>query len=205
MSKTVHVWSSEEKEYLKKITPGHHHTEIQALMSEKFSYEYSTEQIKGALTNHKLTTGFTGYFEKGHVSANKGVKGKHAKGSEKGWFKEGNKPTNYKPLGAEIVNAVGYAMVKTTEPNTWRLKHQLIWEEYNGPIPKGHSVIFGDGDRNNLDINNLILVSKNQLLTLNRNKLIKNDAELTIIGVAIADVYIKINEKKALNKEIKGR
>lgn len=47
-----------------------------------------------------------------------------------------------------------------------------------------------------VDIDNLILVSRKQLLILNNNNLIKNDVELTKTGIIIADIYSKINERK---------
>jgi hypothetical protein len=46
---------------------------------------------------------------------------------------------------------------------TWRPKHHLVWESHHGqPIPKGHAVIFGDGNNRNFDPDNLILVSRAQ-------------------------------------------
>lgn len=32
-NKVFHIWSAEEKEYLKQITPGHHYKEIQGLQA----------------------------------------------------------------------------------------------------------------------------------------------------------------------------
>jgi len=63
-------------------------------------------------------------------------------------------------------------------------------------LPKGHAIIFADGNRENLDIDNLILVSRRQLLILNQHKLIQDNAELTKIGVNIAKLQEKINERK---------
>lgn len=171
MSK-LHIWTKEEKEYLKQITPGHHYREIQELMNKKFNSDFTLEQIKGAINRYKLNTGFNGQFKKG------------------------NTPYNYMPVGSERVNGDGYVDVKVADPNKWKGKHILIWEKYNGPVPEGHAVIFGDGNRRNFDINNLIMVSRQQLLQLNRNNLIKNDANLTRTGVVIADLKIKINERK---------
>lgn len=45
-----------------------------------------------------------------------------------------------------------------------------------------------------------LLISRNQLRTLNQNDLIKDDPELTKSGIILADLLIKINEK---DKEIK--
>ncbi|WP_083612210.1 HNH endonuclease [Paenibacillus sp. P32E] len=35
-------------------------------------------------------------------------------------------------------------------------------------VPKGHAIIFGDGDRQNFDPNNLILITRGQLAIMNK-------------------------------------
>ena len=195
-NETIHIWSTEEKEFLKQITPGHHYKEIQELMKKRFNLDFTLNQIKAAVERYKLNTGFTGRFNKQHIPFNKGQKGTCAKGCEKAWFKKDNIPVNHRIVGSERINVDGYTEIKVAEPNKWRLKHNVIWEKHYGPIPKGHAVIFGDRNTLNLDINNLILVSRQQLLMLNRNKLIQNDVNLTRIAINIADVYIKIGKIK---------
>lgn len=190
----MHVWSNEEKEYLKEITPGNPHNEILELMNNKFEYQFSLSQIKGAIKRYKLNTGRTGRFEKGQVSWNKGTKGLTQ--ANKTSFKKGNTPVNYKPVGSERITKDGYTEIKVEDPNKWRLKQQVVWEEHNGKIPKGSAVLFADGDKSNLCIENLILVTRKQLSTLNRYNLIKPDAELTKTGINIANVISKINEVK---------
>lgn len=193
---TIHIWSSEEKEYLKEITPGHHYFEIQRMMNKKFKLELSMGQIKGAIARYNLSTGLTGRFSKGHEPYNKGKKGTYHKGSEKTWFKKGTIPPNYRPVGSERITKDGYAEIKIADPNKWRLKHLVIWEKENGPMPKGHALIFLDGDKTNLDIKNLKLISRHKLLVMNKNNLIKSDAEITKTGTIVADLLIKINERK---------
>ena len=107
---------------------------------------------------------------------------------KKGWFKKGNRPKNRFKVGTERLREDGYIWIKIGGPNRWRQKHRLLWEEANGPIPKGGIILFADSDRSNITIDNLILISKSQLLTLNRNGLIQNKRELTEVGVLIADV-----------------
>ena len=80
-----------------------------------------------------------------------------------------------KTLGTERVNGDDYVDIKVAEPNVWEAKHRLIWKKEKGPIPKGHVVIFGDGNRHNFEINNLILVSKKILSVLNGSNLIQNE------------------------------
>jgi len=194
--KRLHIWTIKEKEYLGEITPGRHYKEIQEIMSINFNIDFTLEQIKGVISRCNLSTGFNGQFNKQYIPANKGS-GICAKGCEKTWFKKGIIPPNHREVGSERITVDGYIEVKVSEPNKWRLKQQLTWEKYIGPIPKGHVVIFGDGNRLNLDIDNLILISRQQLLILNRNNLIQKDADLTRTGVIIADLYQKISKVKS--------
>lgn len=194
MGKPLHIWSADEKEYLRQIAPGHHYKEIQELMNKKFHFNFTVDQIKNAINRYKLNTGFTGQFNKGHTPINKGKKG--LGGWEPTQFKKGHLPHNYVPVGSERVNGDDYVDIKIADPNKWRGKHILIWEKYNGPIPKGHAVIFGDGNKRNFNPDNLILVSRRQLLILNRKNLIQKNADLTRTAVIIADLYEKISERR---------
>lgn len=194
--KKIHFWSEEEKEYLAYITPGRYLKEIQNMMNEKFEYQFSSEQIRGALDNYNLKNGIKTQFKKGHVPYNKGTKG--VSKPNKTSFKKGQVPANKRKVGSERVNVDGYTEIKVSEPNIWRRKHDVIYEKYNGKIPPNHVVIFADRDKSNLDINNLVLVSRKQLITLNRNGLIKEDTELTKTGINIANLINKVNEVKKL-------
>ncbi|MEN6325819.1 MAG: HNH endonuclease signature motif containing protein [Syntrophomonas sp.] len=138
-------------------------------------------------------------FKKGHVPANKGKKGISYEGMKATQFKKGNKPANWVPIGTERINRDGYTEVKIADGKlnkNWKAKHILIWEKANGIVPKRHVVIFGDSNKRNFDLDNLILVSRKQLVRLNQKKLIQNDAELTKTGIIIADIYSKISERK---------
>lgn len=194
VNKVFHQWTDEEKEYLKRITPGKHHREILELMNQKFEYKFNLMQIKGAINRYKFKTGFTGRYEKGNVPFNKNTKG--LTGPNKTSFKKGQKPINHRPIGSERITVDGYIEVKTSEPSKWELKHRLIYEKYKGKIPEDHAIVFADGNKQNLDINNLILVSRHQLLIMNKKKLIKDDADLTKTGAILANVLVKINERK---------
>ena len=192
-----HIWSDEEKQYLAEITPGRGYKEIQSMMSCKFGFDYTHHQIKGAITRNKLNTGRTGRFEKGHATWNKGTKGLTKANVTS--FKKGQKPHNYKPLGSERITKDGYCEVKVSDTGRrWRPKHVLIYEKHHGKVPKGSVVIFLDGDKRNFDIDNLHLVTRNQLAMLNKNSLIQKDAELTKTAINVVDLMKKISaiEKK---------
>lgn len=185
-------WSDEEKEYLKEITPGHHYVEIVELMNKKFDREFTVKLVKNAIGRYKLNTGFNGRFEKGLIPHNKGQKGVCAKGAEKGWFKKGQTPINHKPVGSERTTKDGYIMLKVAEPNKWRLKHVVEWEKHNGKLPKNHALIFLDRNKQNTSLDNLKLVSRSELLIINRDNLLKDNKELNETAVIIAKVTDKV-------------
>lgn len=207
---TPHIWSEEEKKYLKEITPGKHYKEIQELMKNKFNLEFTMNQIKGAICRYKLNTGFTGRFQKGDIPFNKGKSQKDYMSAEsiektkKTRFKKGQSPINWRPVGSERITKYGYTEIKIAEPNVWELKHKVLWEREHGSIPPKHVVIFADGNKENLDINNLMLISREKLLIMNTNELIKKDAELTKTGALIADVLIKVRRRKKIDGKDKN-
>ena len=192
--KPQHRWTDEEKEYLASIVKGKTYKELLSLMNEKFDYEFSSQQIESALRRYNLKTGNTGQFKKYQEPWNKGLKGYI--GANKTSFKKGTIPPNYKPIGTERFAKDGYIEVKVKDPNVWELKHRYIYKKHYGDIPKGHNVIFADTDKTNFNIDNLILVSKSEMLILNRNKLIYEDKELTKAGVNIAKILDKTSKLK---------
>lgn len=194
----AHKYTKEQADFIKTNINGTKTDELTKMFNVQFGLSLKQSQIKSFVTNHGLKSGVDCRLKKGNVPFNKGKKGTY--GWEPTQFKKGNKPHNYMPVGSERINGDGYIDVKIADPNKWRPKHLLIWEKINGAVPNGHVVIFGDGNKLNLDINNLILVSRRQLVTLNKKQLIKNDAELTKTGILIADLYHKISQAKSKTK-----
>ena len=167
-------------------------------LNKEFNLEITLKQIKSWKKNRKLNSGLTGRFPKGNVPFNKNKKfpGK----TNVTTFKKGHIPKNYMPVGSERING-GYVDIKIADPNKWKAKHKIIWENTNGKIPKGHCVIFADRNNLNFELDNLILVSRKQLLELNGSKLIQEDKELTKTAINIVDLKIKISDMK---KSIRG-
>lgn len=194
------VATEEQAEFIKNNVNGLLNVELAKIFNEKFSTDVSPLQIRTFKKNHKLRSGIDGRFKKGHIPHNKGIKGVF-KGDKSTWFKNGHKPFNYRPIGSERVNVDGYVEIKVADPNKWEAKHRVIWEKHYGKIPDGYSVIFSDKNKENLDINNLMLVSKKQLVFLNKYRLIKEDRDLTKTGLIIADMLSKISgiEKEGSN------
>ena len=194
-SKRLHKWSEEEKEYLASIVKGKTYKEIATLMKDKFNYDFTDQQIKGAMNRYNLRTETTGCFRKGSIPWNKGLKGYI--GANKTSFKKGTIPPQYRPVGSERTNKDGYIEIKVAGPRTWKLKQRYIYEQHYGEVPKDHNVIFADGNRQNFDIDNLIAVSRSEMLILNNHKLIYKDKELTKTGVNIAKILSKASKLKS--------
>jgi hypothetical protein len=195
-----HRFTREQIEFIKVNVVGKSYSEIISFVKNQFGIQLNKIQVKSFMGNHKLNSGRTGRFESGHIPANKGT---HINtGGKETQFKRGHKPWNYKPVGTERVNADGYVDIKIADPKKWKTKHILIWEAENAPVPKGHVVIFGDGNRFNFELDNLILISRKELAVLNKNRLIQGDADLTRSVILIADIYLKCGEGK---RTLKGK
>jgi hypothetical protein len=197
------LFTKEQKEFLIQNVGGRHNRELVDLVNEKFGLSVTVKQIKAWKKNHGYSSGLRG--SEGMAPPNKG-KPRTWAGGEATRFRKGHLPHNYMPVGSERVNADGYIDVKIADPNKWRGKHLLVWEQHHGrPVPKGYAVIFGDGNRRNFDPENLILVSRQQLAVMNKHGLIRNNTELTKTGIIMADLLQKIAARKKSNKPGKRR
>ena len=111
-------------------------------------------------------------FKKGHTPFNKGKKQEEYMSQDKidkskaTRFKKGHKPHNTKHDGYQSLRSDGYLYVKIDE-GVHELKQRVIWEQHNGPIPEGMSIVFKDGNRLNCKIENLEMLSRDQLMLRN--------------------------------------
>lgn len=103
----------------------------------------------------------------------------------------------YDRYGGSKPDDLGYVHVKVCDGKgnkNWVPKQRVIYEQHYGPIPKGHKVIFADGNRFNFDIDNLVLVSSSEELIMNQRNLRYDDQDLTKTGHLIAKVIDKRNK-----------
>lgn len=121
------------------------------------------------------------------------------------WFKKGHKTHNHVEVGTDRWRShQGYYFRKVAEPNKWKLTHNVIWEEANGPIPDGMCVIFLDGNPKNLRLSNLTLISRVEHRILNSNKTIyfrSKEPELSKTNIAAIRLERKIAEIMKNEKE----
>lgn len=119
-------------------------------------------------------TGRDGRFYKNQTSLNKGKKMPYHAASAATQFKPGTAPPNRKPMWSERVGRDGYIEIKVPErnPHTGHAtryihKHRWLWEQANGPLPKGQVLKSLDGNRTNTAAENWQAIPRAMLPRLN--------------------------------------
>tara|TARA_R110001592_G_scaffold104697_1_gene294565 strand:- start:63998 stop:64651 length:654 start_codon:yes stop_codon:yes gene_type:complete len=149
--------------------------ELHAAFVKAFDREdVSLTNFKALCKRKGWMTGRTGQFDKGHRPSNKGQRRPYNANSAKHQFKKGNVPPNTKYAGHERVSRDGYVeiSIEETNPHTgferrYVHKHRYLWEQANGPIPKGMVLKCLDGNKQNTDPSNWKLLSRALLPRLN--------------------------------------
>ena len=126
--------------------------------------EYLKSKESGRLM-HRDTRGLKTRFPKGHITWNQGTKGLTS--ANKTSFKKGCVPPNYRPVGSTRQDKDGYILIKVSNQPQWKLLHRKIWEDIHGTIPKGHTIIFKDGNKLNCKLDNLDIISRQQNMVRN--------------------------------------
>lgn len=195
---TKYDYSKEKVEFLKNNVKGITLQELTDRFNKEFNCKLTSQAIRTMERTLGLSNGRDTKFKKGQKSWNKGKKmaPEIYEKCKNTMFQKGHKTYNTRKVGDERINVDGYTYIKIKQPNQWKLKHRIIWEEKNGEIPKGYNLIFADGNKQNLNIDNLILVSNRELFIMNQRRLCKNNKELTKVGATIAKVIDKINKLK---------
>jgi len=121
-------------------------------------------------------------FQKGHIPANKGLRrpGWHSGRMSETWFKAGERGSRWMPIGStRLIDGYRYTKVKDIRstkdgpgfvPYTvnWKLTHFLLWEKaHRRRVPPGHALAFRNGDRTDIRLENLELITRRELMRRN--------------------------------------
>lgn len=113
-------------------------------------------------------------FKPGHVPLNKGLR-------RPGWapgrmsatqFKPGHR-SNWMPIGSTRHDGDGYVLRKVSDvPKVpyyvnWKYEHILVWQRANGPVPKGHCIAFRNGNKDDIRLDNLELITRRERMRRN--------------------------------------
>lgn len=171
---TRNNWTNEQLKFIQENVVGIPVRELQSMFNNKFNSNRSLASIRAAKTRLGLSNGLDAHFKKGVSYDRKKL-----------------------PIGAETCSH-GYWFIKRAN-NLWVLKHRYLWEQENGPVPEGSVIIFGDGNPLNFDLSNLLCVTRQDLLTMNEQRLIFDNSELTKTGQLIAKL-INATRKRGKKK-----
>jgi hypothetical protein len=172
-----HIYAPKEIVFVKRNIIGRSVAEMTEMFNRHFNCSITIKQMMGVLDRHKLRNGLRGKYPEFY-------------------FKRGHKPKTAMPIGSERIGGMGYVEVKTAYPDIWKSKHAIIWGKANGPVPKGHLIIFADGNKLNMKLDNLLMVSRSELLMMNRLRLISVNRDLTKVGKSIAQIKLLVNDRK---------
>lgn len=173
-------------------------TELAIAFNQHFDLDKPERSIRSALRNHRIRSGRTGHFEKGHSTWNAGTQWQAGGRSLKTQFKPGHKPQNWVPIGTEVVSKDGYLKRKIRDDapvgmsrKNWKFVHIMVWEEHHGPVPKGYAVTFLDGDKRNFDPKNLHAIRRRELAWQNKHGIARLPDELRPTMQLLAKVEVK--------------
>jgi hypothetical protein len=114
------------------------------------------------------------WYPKGHVPANKGLRrpGWSAGRMKETQFKPGVPGANTMPIGStRLIDGYVYRKVSAVQyvPYTvnWKPEHHLIWTAAHGPIPRGRALRFRNGNRLDVRLDNLELITRRALMARN--------------------------------------
>ena len=199
--------------YIMEIAYGRSYREIAQMVNDRFGDgTIDHERVHFYLKNHKIKTGRTGCYAKGHVPWTKGRKIEEIiKNPEKrqgfydNQYKKGNVPHNTLPVGSIVKTTDGYLVRKKqmegSQRERWEFLHRAVWEEHNGPIPEGMLIAFKDKNPENCDIDNLMLIDKAEHAAMNNYGYRTENPDLTVAGLML----LRINKRRTILKDKKRK
>lgn len=183
-------WLPADTEYIRKNYPDRPTKEIAAALGRSELSVYNQAQIlkiskseaymagpQACRLRRGDNVGKSFRFTAGHVPANKGLRrpGYSPGRMKETQFRKGERKgiaiKLYKPIGTERTSKDGYLERKINDDmplqKRWRAVHLIVWEEVNGPLPKGHAVAFKNGKKDDVRLDNLVLVTRAELMRRN--------------------------------------
>jgi hypothetical protein len=196
MRKPRHRYTPEEIRFLDNNITGRSYAELTELFNAHFGLrgnkKITLESCSNVLKRNGIKNGLkNNLFLPGHHSRTE--------------LKKGHTINKISAVGSEHINNMGYVLIKTDNHNTWKNKHVFLWEQKNGPVPKGHVIIFLDRNKMNLSLDNLIMITKKEHVFMNSHKLYSPDVEFTMAGLLMAKIIIQANERLGKSRKSKRK
>lgn len=197
----IRLFTEPQKLFIRENYKGRSVAEMTQLFNEYFKTQLTENQIRSFCDRNKgVVSGLTGQFQKDSKPWNADTKG--LTGANRTSFKKGNIPPKTRPLGSERIGKDNYLLIKVLDRNgkprrRFKPKHVYLWEQHHGrPVPKGMVIAFKDSNNRNFDIDNLIAVSKAQILRMNNHGYANRPKEIKESLLNLTRLECKISELK---------
>lgn len=205
--KRRHTWTDDQCAQLRAHYPDSMPAQLESLFGLKIGQIYhkanklglrKSEAYKAAEQQRQserlLVVGIPHRLQAGHATWNKGMKGLDLEGKAT-QFKPGNRPHNWRPLGYERISEDGYLERKITDdgPPKAHFKgvHVLVWEAEYGPVPQGSAIVFKNGNKRDIRLDNLECITRQELMQRNTRH---NYPELKEVYAVKARITRTINQ-----------
>ena len=191
------LFPREIAEYIREHAHDKSNMELVEMVNKEFGKDYSYQQVQSFKKNHKIQSGLDTKFKKGHRT------GKYyppstpeAKArSQATQFKKGHRTHNYMEVGTIARTSDGYLRIKVGDPNKWEFLQRHIYEEHYGPLPEDSRVVFLDGNHDNMDIDNLVALTKEEYAEyMFRSGAGTTEKELSRARAYCAKINVRIRE-----------
>ena len=151
--------------------------------------------------------GIENEFKSGTTPWNKGKKigsfGNSARTHFKKGVRQGVASKVWKPIGTERITKDGYVKRKINDDmpfkNRWRAAHLIEWEKAHGEVPNGYALCFKDGNKQNIDLSNLELITRAELLQ--RNSYHNYGKEIALAIQLQGQITRQINKRSQSNEQ----
>ena len=201
---TFRKFTPEQAQFIRVVYKRLSLPDLTKALNARFRIRKTIWQLRAFTRNHRITSGRTGYFAPGQKPWNAGTRGMGICKANRGSYQKGNIPGNIRPTGAERVDTKdGYLLVKVAErdPHTgaatrFKAKHVVLWERKHGKVPPGMAVVFRDGRKDHCTIKNLMLVTRAELLQMNRLRYREMPDELKPSLLLLGKLKLKVGARR---------
>ena len=206
VSENYRIWTAEEVQILTEQYPHVATCEVARILGRKVTQVIGkahrlrlkkSPAYQSTLGNNLSSAGAATRFRPGQVPWNYGTHFVSGGRSAETRFKPGQKTHTWRPIGAEHITKNGYIERKIADTGTRRdyvLVHHLVWREAGREIPNGHVLIFIDGDKRNFALDNLKLISRQELM--HRNSIHNLGPEIAQLIQLCGAISRQINKRK---------
>lgn len=196
-------WTDEYEKFVREHAKGTPTKELTRMLNEEFGTNLTVSKMDNFKKRKGIYSGNNCRFQKGHVSWNKGThqptKGRMAETQ----FKKGHKPSNWQPIGTKKRRVDGWVIkVKDGCMNkNWEWLNRYAWEQEHGTkVPEGHKVMFLDGNIDNCNPDNLMLIADADLVRINKELKLTDDKDVNKAIVLLAKLKNASYKKKKGDK-----